>query len=181
MKVELFGNELVKYEESFRAFVQENQLPEEWFVVPDHVALKCADQADYEETCTVFGSLVDEEGVWEIELDARHLGSAKLRSALSVAGYEMHWIEIMQPRPGKEMKQGFVEHTEFVYPNFDEITAYLDGHNIAYELQENPGHSWINVVIDDQEREIKFNNAGIEEVTTKEKAEGKLSPFKAAT
>lgn len=180
MKLDLFDGELVKYEESFKAFVAEHNLPGEWFAEPDHVAVKCADLSDYDDTCNAFAGRVDDEGVWEIEMDGRHLGSAKLIGAISVAGYDMNWVEIMQPRPGKEMPEGFVEHTEFVFPNFDEIIVFLEGHSIPYERQGNPGHSWINIVIDGDEREIKFNDAGIGEVTTKEKSQGLLHPFKRA-
>ena len=167
-------NGLNAYALAFESFRAGNQLPAEWFAVSDHFAIKCADAGDYEETCDVVASLADEEGVWQIELDGRYLASAGLASSVIVAGEAFSWVEIMQPRPGKETAEGIVEHTEFVFPDFAQIMHVLDTKNIAYELQENPGHRWVNIPLDKHGREIKINDKALADVVKTEKAEGLL-------
>lgn len=164
-----YAKELSDYEQAFVAFVDANGLPSEWFEISDHIALKCADVEGYARACAEI-----EGGVWEIELDGRLLGSAQLTSPLTVAGYRFNWIEIMQPRPGKESDAGFVEHTEFYVDDFDMVTQWLTEQAIAYELQKNPGHRWINIVIDDQGREIKLNNKVLADVVVWERENGHL-------
>lgn len=165
--------ELALYADAFQEFVSTHDLPKEWFETPDHVAFKCADGDEYEQLCdTIASETVD--GVWQIELDGRYLGSAKLLTVLSVAGYEFSWIEIMQPRPGKETKAGFAEHTEFLISDFAAAEAKLQEMEVDYELQENPGHRWINIVIDTHGREIKLNNKLLADVVVWEREQGHL-------
>lgn len=173
MSQDQIENEIKEYEKSFNSFLSKYELPTEWFLVADHVAIKCADRSDYTNTCQIMSSKT-REGVWEIELDGRSLGSAELESPIYIGEHMFSWIEIMQPRPGKESAHGFVEHTEFLFADFDHVVDILNQKNIPYELQENPGHRWINIVIDDQGREIKINNKVLAEVVKWELQEGRL-------
>jgi hypothetical protein len=168
--------ELATYEQAFVAFKEANNLPDAWFEVPDHFAIKCADRADYDQTCDELEIMADSEGIWELELDDRLLASAGLANPVTLAGYRFGWVEIMQPRPGKESAAGFVEHTEFLLPDFAEIMTALEEREVAYELQENPGHRWLNIVIDAHGREIKINDKLLADVVAAEKTEGLLSP-----
>lgn len=163
-----------QYNTSFQSFRSRFPLPEEWFAFPDHFAIKCANEPDYQLTCEELSQEVNSNGIWEIEMDNRLLGSAKLAGAVTLGGYDFQWVEIMQPRPGKETDSGFVEHTEFLFPNFEEILSTLKELGIEAELQKNPGHSWINVVIDSMGREIKFNDKLLEDVAEDEQRQGKL-------
>ncbi|MCB9822987.1 hypothetical protein H6800_01795 [Candidatus Nomurabacteria bacterium] len=162
-----------EYEQSFTSFINVNNLPKEWFSVPDHIAIKCADGKDYVKTCRELSHMT-KNGIWEIDLDSRFLGSAELINSINFGEYGFSWIEIMQPRPGKETKEGFVEHTEFLFTDFNTVKNVLDRKNIAYELQENPGHKWINIVIDNYGREIKVNDKVLSDVVKWELEKGHL-------
>lgn len=162
-----------EYAEAFHSFLDQNQVPAEWFSQPDHFAIKCADELDYLDTCAAFSGYHD-GGIWELELDSRLLASAKLMIGVVITDYKFDWVEIMQPRPDKETEQGFVEHTEFYCPDFSLAKSALQQRGIDYELQKNPGHSWINIVIDDTGREIKLNDKPLAEVVKKERSRGIL-------
>lgn len=167
------ASELKKYGDSFTRFVSAHSLPSQWFMTVDHVAIKCADRDDYSQTCQLISPQTLDD-IWEIELNGRLLGSAELRSPIGIGIHQFSWIEIMQPREGKESAQGFVEHTEFLFEDFASVEDYLRQKKIAYELQENPGHKWINIVIDEDGREIKINNRVLAEVVKWELQEGYL-------
>lgn len=173
MNAARFTSELEKYELAFRQFVSKHDLPLEWFQKPDHVAIKCADAEDYGATCEEFKPLV-QGGIWEIEMDSRKLASAQLLTSLVVAQYSFEWLEIMQPRLGKETTHGFVEHTEFVFADFEAVQTNLAENSIEFELQQNTGHQWINLVIDGLGREIKLNNKPLEAVAHDERTRGEL-------
>lgn len=173
MNNERFASELKKYDVAFERFINKHNLPAEWFQRPDHVAIKCADGEDYKETCNEFSTLV-QGGIWETKMNDRKLASAQLLSALTIATYEFGWLEIMQPRPGKEMTAGFVEHTEFLFADFEQIQIRLTDGGIEYTLQQNPSHSWVNLVIDGLGREIKFNDKSLKDVSADEQARGEL-------
>ncbi len=102
---------LDEYEQAFSVFVQTHDLPVEWFAVPDHFAVKCVSADNYNQTCGQLAQLADTEGVWELDINDRMLGSAGLANPMMLAGYEFGWVDIMQPRPGKETAFGIVEHT----------------------------------------------------------------------
>lgn len=178
MRQQALAEELTAYEQYFNAFMQLHDLPTEWFAVSDHVAIKCANAADYTETCSELAGMTNSEGVWELGLDGRLLGSAGLAEPITFGDHAFGWIEIMQPRPGKEISKAFVEHTEFLYADFASVTAALDAKGIAYELQENPGHRWINIPIDTNGREVKINDKLLADVVAAEKSDGTLHPHK---
>ena len=173
MKMDQLSKEFAIYEESFSSFRKQHSLPDEWFEIPDHVAVKCADGRNYAQLCNELSEMTV-NGVWEIELDGRFLGSARLHEPIHLLDYNFSLIEVMQPRPGKETDFDFVEHTEFLFADFAAVQAKLEQIEIEYELQENPGHKWINIVIDDMGREIKINNKVLADVVVWEREEGNL-------
>ena len=175
MKQSLLNQELHLYGELLQTFVDTHQLPAEWFEAPDHFAIKCANFADYTETCQMMQPRADSEGLWEIQLDGRRLGSARLASSVLLAGHRFEWVEVMQPRPTKETSNAFVEHTEFFFPDFESVLKTLSAKGIAATIQKNPGHAWVNIVIDNNGRELKINDRPLRDVVVIEKAEGKLS------
>lgn len=170
----VIASELDRYSVAFRNFINKHELPKEWFLKPDHFAVKCANKQDYRETCAMFAEDVNDDGIWQLSLDGRLLASAKLAKNTELGGYEFDWVEIMQPRPGKENVSGFVEHTEFLFTDFTTVEGFLTEKGIDYELQENPGHKWVNIVIDDDGREIKVNNKLLADVVEWEREQGLL-------
>lgn len=174
MKLPAIEQSLTEYQDVFMEFRKSFEMPESWFKKPDHFAIKCANKPDYLETCDEFEFEVDENGLWEIDIDGRSLASAKLYGKVGLGGYDFSWVEIMQPRPGKELESGFVEHTEFLFADFFEVQRLLTIRGVDFELQENPGHSWINVLLDNSGKEIKFNDKLLADVTVLERANGTL-------
>ncbi len=178
MKLVQLGGEVKKYSDAFESFVGGYDLPIEFFKQPDHFAIKCADEIDYLETCQELATEINGDGMWELSLDNRLLGSAQLAGKLLLGKFAFGWVEIMQPRPGKETNIGFVEHTEFYFPDFFAAEEVLKQRGIDYTHQENPGHAWLNIVIDDQGREIKLNDKPLAEVVEKERDQGLLRQVK---
>jgi hypothetical protein len=52
--VEDFTQDISKFARDLRGFVSGHDLPAEWFAVPDHIAVKGADAADYERIVQLF-------------------------------------------------------------------------------------------------------------------------------
>jgi predicted metalloenzyme YecM len=157
-----------EYATELRAFVRDNDLPSKWFKVIDHVAFKFRGRKDYEAGVELFRPLASQISC--IDMDGRSLATAQLKEGLKVGDFgSVKWIEIMEPRPAKIGKDlvGF-EHVEFYYPNFEEIKTVLSQHDIAYTLQTNPGHTWVNIVINDIGQELKLNNRTLGDVVTEE-------------
>ncbi len=168
-----------EYGELFLHFVSEAHIPDELFVMPDHFAVKCANGIDYLETCLELKSEVASDGIGEAYIDDRMLASAELLGTVSIGGFGFSWVEIMQPKPGKVLRkgEGFVEHTEFTFPDFDEVIGVLERRNIGFSTDtDSPGHSTIIVPIGDS-KEIKFNDLPLSEVVARERAEGTLQNF----
>lgn len=174
MKITDVEQGLNEYGDAFTSFLSQYPLPSSLFLRPDHFAVKCADEIDYFDTCHNIRPYVDDEGIWELSLDGRMLATASLRQAVAVGDFRFSWVEIMQPRPGKELPKGFVEHTEFFVDDLFGVERTLRRFGVSSERQENPGHAWLNVVIDDEGREIKFNDKLIRDVVAKEKEQGIL-------
>lgn len=170
-----FKTETVNYEQTFIEFTNGYQLPDAWFRRPDHLAVKCTEWFDYNETTReTFVSLIDDEGLWEIEMGGRFLASGQLASPIMIANFEFGWIEIMQPKPGKEVPKSFVEHTEFKVRDFQAVINGLKGRGVEdHKIQDNGSHAWVNIPIGD-DREIKLNNLPLADVVKKEKSQGRL-------
>ena len=179
MKLPQIDESIEVYEEAFNNFRTQNEIPREFFSNPDHFAIKCADEEDYLETCAELGGAIS-GSVWELEHEGRNLGSGFLNRRIRVAGYVFGMVEIMQPRPGKETKHGYVEHLEFTYPDLSFVLEMLSGTDIeGVETQSNPGHAWANIPIsDDGLLEVKINDKALEIVVEIEKNEGLLKERK---
>ncbi len=174
MKISEFEHSKKDYQESFERFKTEYQLHEKWFARPDHIAIKCADEIDYAMTVQEWMPHADSDGLWEIGLDGRYLASGHLANGLMVADIAFDWLEIMQPRPGREQEQGYVEHTEFIIDDFRVVWNGLVSRGVPnIDMQDNPGHKWINILIDEK-RQIKFNDTSLEEITANERKHRKL-------
>jgi len=139
--------QIKSYATALSKFATLHTLPDQWFKTPDHLAIKGADSED-------FTRLV---GFWRphsfqitaVQMDQRRLATAQLNGGINIGRFgEIKWVEIMEPRPEKVGHDVVgVEHMEFYYPNFDEVRLILDDRKVAYEMQENPGHKWINIKI----------------------------------
>jgi predicted metalloenzyme YecM len=167
-----YQEEIGQYAQVLQAFIEEHELPLEWFRVPDHVAIKCSDAYHYEHT--VEELLPDAAQTSQVELDGRRLAAIKLTSPFSIGELtRVEWVEVMEPRPEKAGKDMVgVEHAEFFYPDFDEISEVLDENGVAYSFQQNPGHAWVNIVLNEQGQELKLNNRLLADVVEEELADG---------
>jgi hypothetical protein len=153
-----FDVQVNDYAATLSSFVREYDLPAEWFAVPDHVAVKGADKADFEALVEQFRPL--SERISCIDMDNRRLATAQLTGDILVGAFgAVQWVEIMEPRPEKVGKDvvGF-EHMEFYYPHFDRVIDVLNQKGIAYEMQKNPGHAWANIVLNEKGQELKLND-----------------------
>lgn len=167
-----FETDIQKYADSLETFVSQHSLPADWFRVPDHIAIKGADATGFEELMNTFQPLANQLSY--IEMDGRRLGTAQLVSSMAIGTFgSVSWVEIMEPRPEKVGKDVVgMEHMEFFYPHFDEIKSVLADRGIDFEPQENPGHAWINIVINDGGQELKLNDRLLTDAVTEEIKQG---------
>lgn len=164
--IEQFANDL-------QDFIDRYELPDEWFKTPDHIAIKCADGLEY--VYTVEDLVPDAQQASEIEMDGRRLAAFNLILSVPIGELgSVSWLEIMEPRPEKIGKDVVgLEHMEFYYPDFDEIKEILDGHKIAFTMQSNSGHSWMNIVINQRGQELKLNDRLLGDTVAEELEDGR--------
>ncbi|HTE21430.1 MAG TPA: VOC family protein [Candidatus Limnocylindria bacterium] len=168
-----FLQEAQKYVEGLRRFITVHELPGEWFGVADHVAVKGRDAADFEQLLKLFRPLAQQ--LTCIDMDGRRLATAWLKEPIAIGNFgSVEWVEIMEPRPEKVGKDvvGF-EHMEFYFPDFVAIRAVLDHKGVKYEMEQNPGHQWVDIVINQTGQELKLNNRTLADVIPEELASGK--------
>lgn len=168
-----YEEEIERFAASLSAFIEQYELPDEWFKTPDHIAIKCADALDY--VFRMEELLPDSAQTSEIEMDGRRLGTMQLTSPVTVGELgNVSWLEIMEPRPEKVGDDVVgVEHMEFFYPDFDAVTKLLDQYGVAYKLEKNPGHTWINIVINEAGQELKLNDKLLGDTVQEEIEQGK--------
>ena len=167
-----FEQQLDGYATQLEEFIDIYWLPQDWFAKPDHVAIKCADRTDFEDTVKELEE--DAEQISCIDMDGRSLAAVKITGSIAVASFgEICWIEVMEPRPEKVGDDYYgLEHMEFTYPDFSLVRDILGERNIRYEMQSNPGHAWVNIVLNDEGQELKINDKPLSEVVTEELESG---------
>jgi len=166
-----------QYAKELENFVSVHNLPEAWFAQPDHVAIKCADGMDYEDTMEEFKDEA-EQRTW-VKMHGRRLGSVKLISSLALGNFgDVSWVEVMEPRPEKVGKDvvGF-DHAEFHYPHFKPIIMTFNLRKIKYSIpDDNPEHGAVVVVInEDTGHELKLNDKTLADIVAHELKEGKAT------
>jgi len=167
-------DEIKKYAASLSDLIAGHQLPASWFAVPDHLAFKGRDSAHYLELVHIFRPLA--KRVSYIHLDNRRLATAELVKSVVAGDFgAVGWIEIMEPRPEKAGADVVgLEHMEFLYPDFEAVKAELSLKKVAYELQSNPNHQWINIVINSAMQEVKLSNKPLEAIVRQEIEQGEV-------
>lgn len=164
--------QIFAYAEELRAFIDDHALPEEWFGNPDHVAYKCRDEAHF----TQVVRLASEDAIQlsVVELDNRKLASAELERSVYLESFgNIDWLEIMQPRPEKAGSDVVgLEHVEFYWSELEAAEEVLRDRGIAYELQSNQNHRWLNIVINDSGQELKLNDRPLAHIVREEIADG---------
>jgi len=167
-----FQAQAAAYAAALSDFFAKYELPPEWFAAPDHLAYKCADSTEFEAILWNVKSI--SKHLSYIELNNRRLAAAELKEPLKVSGFgEVDWLEIMEPRPERVGSDVIgLEHMEFYFPDFASIRRTLEEKVIAYKMEENPSHVWVNIVINDHGQELKLNNGRLGEVVAREVAEG---------
>lgn len=166
---------LEAYAQDLEDFIDALVLPESWFAEPDHITVKCADAADFDQTLEAFKG--DAEQISYVEMGGRRLATVKLLSSISMASLgEVQLVEVMEPRPEKIGRDivGF-EHMEFYYPDFKEVREVLRSRKHPFEMQGNAGHQWVNIVINNRGQEVKLNNRTLADTVAHEATIGVLS------
>ena len=157
-----------EYVQDLEELIDKYWLPAGWFETPDHIAVKCSNSIDFEDTLDWYKDKSAQLSL--VEMDGRRLAAAKMFSSITIASLgSVEWVEIMEPRPEKIGRDvvGF-EHMEFYYPDFEAIKDILKDRRIKFEMQKNPGHAWINVVLNSAGQEVKFNDKPLSEVVAHE-------------
>jgi hypothetical protein len=172
-----YEEEIERFAETLEGFIERYELPDKWFKAPDHLAVKCADGLDY--VYRMEELMPDAVQASEIVMDNRRLATLQLITPVVVGGLgEISWLEVMEPRPEKVGKDLVgLEHMEFYYPDFDEVTALLAKYDIEFTLQQNPGHAWVNIVLNEQGQELKLNDRLLSETVAEELDNGTAHLF----
>lgn len=165
-----FEEQLAGYVQALEAFRAEHELPDEWFVKPDHVAIKCADGADYEAEMQAWLPKADQAQY--VPLNGRRLGSLRLAQPLKVGDLgQVTWLEIMEPRPEKVgIDPVGVDHMEFHVDDYQTAIELLEARGVAYERQGNPGQQWLSIMANGHE--FKLTNMLLADVVAAEIAAG---------
>ncbi len=168
--MDTFDEQVTEYAAALEKFRKDNDLPYEWFATPDHLAVKCADAADYEQTVQVW--LPRAKSLSYISLNNRRLASVELLEPIAVGSNgQVVWVEIMQPRPEKEGKDPVgIDHMEFLFPDFVAVTTVLQAKNIPVEQDENPQHKWLSIMANGHE--FKLNDQVLAKVVAANLASG---------
>jgi predicted metalloenzyme YecM len=171
-----FKEELASFELDLNSFITRNELPGDWFKSPDHLAIKCADSKDYDQQIQAWKKHSETGKMSEVKLHGRRLAVARLLKEIPLTAFGgVYWLEIMEPRPEK-IGKGIVglEHIEFYSTNFDVIQKVLSNKGIEYEMQgqDNPGHSWVNIILNDAGQELKLNDNPLSVVIPQELQDG---------
>lgn len=140
-----FEVQLAAYAQAIETFRLKHNLPDEWFAKPDHVAIKCADGADY--VAEMRAWLPKAAQAQYVQLNGRRLGSLRLMQPMQAGNLgQIEWLEIMEPRPEKVgVDPVGVDHMEFVYGDYEAAAKVLEAKAVSYEPQGNPSQQWLSV------------------------------------
>jgi hypothetical protein len=169
-----FEHSRERYEEAFLAVTSEFQVPGSFLVSPDHVAIKCADTGAFFDAIDEFVPRIMPGTLGEINQGGRRLASGELVDPIKLAGHTFGVVEIMEPRPGAEAQETFVEHTEFTVPNLLTVYNILCGKvgsgatDVRVVDQRQSHHPGIILEFGDR-LEIKFNETSLVEMVEDEK------------
>jgi len=166
--LQTFESAVNGYARSLEDFVDQYDLPKKWFYKPDHLALKCLDNEHYNEAVQAWQTAASQMSyVW---LNGRRLASAHLQQPLRLGAFgSVEWLEIMEPRPEKVGKDTVgIDHVEFNFPDFASAKEVLDDRGVVYELQSNPNHEWLIIVINQLGQELKLNNRSLANIVAHE-------------
>jgi predicted metalloenzyme YecM len=168
---------LQAYALSLQEFIQEHNLPAEWFAITDHIALKCADAAQFETTAQAWLPLAKQASY--VVLNNRRLASFELKEPIAIGALgAVQWLEVMEPRP-ERAGSDFVglEHSEFLFPDFAAAEQVLESRDVTYTPQSNPSHRWLNIVINPVGQELKLNSRLLAETVAANIRDGEARYF----
>lgn len=173
-----FKAEVADFAAAASEYIAQHSLPSEWFVEPDHIAIKCRDGEHFLETMDEFR--VVSRAITYIHKSERRLGTAMLLSGISIGRLgKVDIVEIMEPKPEKVGRDIVgVEHMEFFYPDFTAAQAFLQmqaterGQEVPHELDlSNSVHQTLVLPFADG-YEIKLNNRTLADIIPEEFANG---------
>lgn len=149
--------QIFAYGEALRDFVDEFNLPEEWFIDPDHVAYKCRSADHFDEIVRLAND--DAEQLVVVTLDGRNIASVLLDNLVYVESFgSVEWLEIIQPRLEKQGEDLVgIEHMEFYWADLESVEDILHDRGIPYVLQHSNSMQGICIEIDDLGHEVKLS------------------------
>lgn len=151
------NTQIFAYGEMLRDFVDEYNLPEEWFMLPDHIAFKCRNADHFDEIIRLAND--DAEQLVVVNLEGRNIASALLDNPVYVESFgSVEWLEIIQPRIEKQGEDLVgIEHLEFYWTDLESVEDILHDRGITYELQHHDTQQGICIEIDEFGHEVKLS------------------------
>lgn len=170
-----FNTEIEAYAVTLTSFVAAHDLPGEWFMSPDHIAIKASDGTAFDAIVRQFRPHTRQISC--IDMDSRRLAAAQMTASIPIGTFgEVSLIEIMEPRPenvGSDVVG--LEHMEFYYPHLERVQKMLKERGLGEKtrLQQNPGHAWVNIVLNEAGQELKINDSPLSVIIREEFETGK--------
>lgn len=166
MRIKAIHASIDTYREAFREFTRTYDLPMDLFAEPDHATVQCAGAEDYDETLEaiigVGGLVAQESRVSDRRIAAVHLATQSVLAGASL----FEWLEVVQPRPGSERPQGFVENVAYVH-DLHTARNLLDEQDIpGVEERIYPVRSSLIVPLGN-DLTVKFNDTSLAEVAAR--------------
>lgn len=174
---EEIDTQLETYFDSLQGLINDNDLPFIWFVEPDHVAIKVADAANYEQMLLRLEPMSND--IYATPREERLLGTARLlgKYALGMSWLQgstpINWVEIMEPRPEEVARDdNYLDHVEFYYPNLTKIQDFLDV-DINPFPKANENHSWIELPVNLNGQRVMFSDRRLSSIIGEQVADGR--------
>ncbi len=159
-----------KYYAELTQFIKTNPTIEPFLSKPvDHIAVKAYGPKDLDLFVKSLKPHINKLNVAII--NNRKLVSVNLKEPLAFGPDMVAWIEAMQPKLGKEGQfQAVLEHSEFYYPDFEEVIRVLKSSQISYTLGQNDFHKTLVMKLNKVGQEVKITDRPLIETLALEEA-----------
>jgi hypothetical protein len=160
-------HEVANYATDLGQFVKNERLPIEWFMQPDHIALKAYNAAGFEKLLhEVRDGDPGAEDITIAEMDGRRLATAFMAGPIALGPFrEVEIVEIMEPRLEKIGKDKVgLDHVEFLQPDFAVVQRRLFRTGMSPEVNHNSSHSFLSITFGKDHHELKFTDKSLADI-----------------
>jgi predicted metalloenzyme YecM len=168
--------EIANYADALQSFWDQHELPHDWFMRPDHIAIKCADGPAFDKALEKW--MPEAVELSYVHMNGRRLATALLLVPVTVGAFgDVEWLEIMEPRPERIGSDPVgIDHMEFYYDDFEAAIEVLNAKGIEFAMQKNPNHNWLSIMANGHE--FKLNDRLLADIVAAELDSGEATVLK---